>query len=116
MTMAIKGFLVDQMLPSRLVDALKEEFPSSVHVCDQGLANATDREIADYADENSLVILTKDSDFDRMTEFGESPRKVVRIAVGNVSNDETVRVVTSHLSEIGQFLTGGERLLVVLKR
>lgn len=112
----ISRLLVDQMLPSRLVDALKDEFPSSVHVRDAGLATATDKEIASFADKNSLAILTKDSDFDRMTEFGESPKKVVRLAVVNVTNDEVLRVVQAHLSDFGKFFEDDERLLVVLRK
>ena len=114
--MEIKGFLIDQMLPSRLVDALKEDFPTSVHVRDEGLATATDKEIAAYADSHNPAILTKDSDFDHMTEFVESPKMVVRIAVGNVANDEIVQVVQTHIPDFRKFLVGDERLLVVLKK
>lgn len=111
----ILGFLIDQMLPSRLVDALREEFPTTIHVREAGLVTATDREIAEFADKNSLAILTKDSDFDRVTEFAESPKKVVRIAVGNIANDEIVQVVQTHVSDFREFLVCDERLLVVLR-
>jgi predicted nuclease of predicted toxin-antitoxin system len=55
--------LFDENLAARLVTALAEPYPGSVHVRDAGLAPASDRAIWEYAREHGLVIVSKDEDY-----------------------------------------------------
>ena len=75
--------LFDQNLSHRLVTALADVFPESVHVCDVGLSQATDSAVWAYARENGLVILTKDNDFNQMSFPYGAPPKVVWLRAGN---------------------------------
>ena len=55
--------LFDENVSPRLVDALSDAFPESVHVRDAGLSRASDAAIWDYARNRGLTIVSKDSDF-----------------------------------------------------
>ncbi len=49
---------------------------------------AKDREIWEYAKNNKLTIITKDSDFSNRILFKEPPPKVIHIKIGNVNMKE----------------------------
>jgi predicted nuclease of predicted toxin-antitoxin system len=51
---------------------LRGEFPDTAHVADIGLAQATDRQIWEYASQNDYVIVSKDSDFRQLAFLGLS--------------------------------------------
>lgn len=55
--------LFDQNLSHRLPHILEDIFPESIHVREIGFIKATDTEIWQYAGENGLTIVSKDSDF-----------------------------------------------------
>ncbi|MDE0626812.1 MAG: DUF5615 family PIN-like protein [Bryobacterales bacterium] len=59
--------LLDENLSPRLVVGLADMFAGSVHVRYVGLARATDAAIRAYAEDHSLSIVSKDSDFHRMS-------------------------------------------------
>jgi hypothetical protein len=54
--------LFDENLSPRLVQLLNDLFPDSVHVRDVGLMASDDLTVWKYAQENSLIICSKDSD------------------------------------------------------
>ncbi len=56
--------------------------------------NAKDKEIWQYALEQSLIIVTKDSDFSNRTLLSVPPPKVVHIRLGNRSMKDTESLVT----------------------
>jgi predicted nuclease of predicted toxin-antitoxin system len=113
--METTGFLVDQMLPIRLANDLLKDFPGTVHVKSVGLSDSDDVAIAEFADEHGLAVLSKDSDFDQLASLEGSPRKAVRIAVGNVPNDELLQIIQDRASTLKEFLAGPDRLLVVMQ-
>ena len=49
--------LFDQNLSKKLVSLLADEFPSSIHVRDAGLTQASDQDLWEYARANDLVIV-----------------------------------------------------------
>jgi predicted nuclease of predicted toxin-antitoxin system len=55
--------LFDQNLSHRLLPALKDLFPGSLHVRSVGLSEADDLSIWNYAKDHQLVIVTQDSDY-----------------------------------------------------
>ena len=58
--------LFDQNLSFKLVRALADTYPDSVHVRDLEFLEADDASIWRYAAEHGLVIVSKDSDFHQM--------------------------------------------------
>ncbi|HJP63857.1 MAG TPA: DUF5615 family PIN-like protein [Mucilaginibacter sp.] len=84
------NFLVDVHLPIRLSKFLDEqEGCRSIHV-NQILQkwHTTDTDISKYADEKSLVVVTKDADFKNAHFIHKTPCRVIRIVLGNIANDK----------------------------
>jgi predicted nuclease of predicted toxin-antitoxin system len=80
--------LFDQNLSPRLVQRLSDLYPSSTHVYDIGLDQASDTSLWDYAREHGFALVTQDADFSEMSEVLGSPPKVIWIRRGNCSTAE----------------------------
>jgi predicted nuclease of predicted toxin-antitoxin system len=92
--------LLDENISRRIVFALLEKFPNSSHVEFVGLAGSTDSEICEYAASHGFVIITKDEDFDRLVAIrGYSP-KLVKLSLGNSTNDEVARAILGLADQI----------------
>ena len=71
--------LLDENLPARLASSLAEVFPGSTHVTEVGLSSASDEEVWQFAREEGLTLVSKDSDFHQMSFLRGFPPKVVWI-------------------------------------
>lgn len=80
--------LFDQNLSHRLVTALEDLFPGSLHVRSLGLAEADDLAIWNYAKDNQLVVVTQDSDYSDWNKLRGSPPKIVWLRCGNASTEQ----------------------------
>ncbi len=101
--------LYDENLPPRLVPLLADIYPASAHVRDVGLKNVADELVWQYARENGLVIVSKDSDFHHRSLLFGFPPKVIWIRRGNCSVQEIESILRSHQAEteaFGQDLQG----------
>lgn len=105
--------LLDQNLSFRLVAALADLFPASVHVRDVGLARADDASVWQYARDHRLTVLTKDSDFNQMALLSGGP-KVVWLRIGNCTTDQVLALVRRHAVEIDAFVEGAEEALLIV--
>lgn len=75
--------LFDENLSHRLVRELADIYPDSAHVREVGLRGAEDRRAWDYAAEQDLLLITKNTDFyQRSLVFG-APPKVIWLRIGN---------------------------------
>jgi predicted nuclease of predicted toxin-antitoxin system len=68
--------LFDENLSYKLVRLLADLFPDSIHVRDVGLKAAEDSEIWKYAQDNSFIICSKDSDLHQRSFLLGFPPKV----------------------------------------
>jgi predicted nuclease of predicted toxin-antitoxin system len=85
-------FLVDVHLPISLSKFLNNQPGcSSIHV-NQILQkwHTADAEICRHADRNGQVVITKDEDFKNSYFINKTPRRVIRITLGNTSNAELI--------------------------
>jgi len=82
------NLLFDQNLSHRLLRALDDLFPSSLHVRLLGLAEADDLAIWNYAKDHDLVIVTQDSDYSDWNKLRGAPPKIVWLRCGNTSVDQ----------------------------
>jgi hypothetical protein len=74
--------LFDENLSFRLVEAITQLFPGSIHITRTSLARgASDRAIWEYAGQNDFVIVTADSDFVTLANTLGHPPKVIHLAV-----------------------------------
>lgn len=79
--------LFDQNRSHRLLPALEDPFPGSLHVRSVGLSEADDLSIWSYAKDHHLVIVTQDSDYSDWNKLRGSPPKIVWLRCGNASTD-----------------------------
>ena len=95
--------LFDQNLSHKLVRRLADLFPDSVHVREVGLKTADDTLIWEYARDNNLIIVSKDSDFHQRSFLYGYPPKVVWVRLGNCSTADIERVLRNNVEAIRDF-------------
>lgn len=90
--------LLDENLSPRLVQALADVFPGSVHRI--GLGSEADTVVWDYARTNRFIIVSKDSDFHERSVLQGYPPKVVWIRRGNCSVKHIEMLLRNRVDEI----------------
>lgn len=106
--------LFDQNLSSRLVRALMDSFPGSVHVRDAGLKDADDRQVWEFAKQSGMAIISKDSDFQQRSMLYGYPPKVIWVSLGNCTTEQVERLIRTRLDEISKFDEDKEAAFLVL--
>lgn len=94
-------FLCDVHISYKVTNHLISLGYDSIHV--NSILNkwyTTDKEICAYADKYDFVVLTKDSDFKNSYIINKTPKKLVRISLGNISNKELMETLTSNITTI----------------
>ena len=97
--------LFDENLSPQLVRLLRDLFPGSTHVRDVGLKAADDPIVWKYAQDNSLIICSKDSDMHQRSFLFGPPPKVVWVRLGNCSTQEVAGLLRKHFAAIEAFST-----------
>ena len=94
-------FLVDAQLPSRLADFLNRAGHDAAHTIALPDGNrSTDSQIAQFADADGRVVVTKDQDFRDGHLLVRSPRQLLVVATGNITNTALLSVFELHLDAI----------------
>lgn len=82
-------FIVDAQLPYRLKNWLTAQDFDTIHTRDLPAANETeDFSIADIADEENRIVITKDADFLKLYILKRKPKELLMITTGNIVNKE----------------------------
>ena len=95
--------LFDENLSPQLVRLLNDLFPDSIHVRDVGLKAADDPVVWKYAQDNGLIICSKDSDMHQRSFVLGYPPKVVWVRLGNCSTSDVVSLLRKHFAVIEAF-------------
>lgn len=106
----------DANLSPRLAALVADLYPGSLHVHDVGVGPA-DEAIWQYAEAHGLTIISKDSDFYRLSMVRGAPPKVVWLRVGNDGTAviaTAIRASTKHFAEFAADAT--EALLIIDRR
>ena len=77
--------LFDENLSPKLPERLNDLFPNSLHVRDVGMKATIDPIVWDYAKDNDLMIVSKDSDMHDLSLVFGNPPKVIWLRLGNCS-------------------------------
>ncbi|MCF8255164.1 MAG: DUF5615 family PIN-like protein [Bacteroidia bacterium] len=56
--------------------------------------------IANHADKNDLVLLSKDEDFKNSHFLQNKPKRLIRITLGNISNEKLIAIFSTNLELI----------------
>jgi predicted nuclease of predicted toxin-antitoxin system len=95
--------LFDENLSPQLVRLLGEQFSGSAHVRDVGLKAADDATVWKYAQENGLIICSKDSDLHQRSFLLGHPPKVVWVRLGNCSTADVEKLLRKHSTAMEAF-------------
>jgi predicted nuclease of predicted toxin-antitoxin system len=91
-------FLCDVHISLKLVKQLKLLGYDAIHINEiLDRWNTPDNKICEFADQNDFVVITKDSDFRNSFYIKKSPKKLIKINLGNLSNFELIRVFSENL-------------------
>lgn len=94
-------FLIDAQLPARLAEFLTGAGHDAVHTTELPDGNrSTDQQIAELADADGRVVVTKDRDFRDGHLLTRSPQQLLIIATGNITNNALLELFTLHLEAI----------------
>ena len=95
--------LFDENLSHKLVRRLADLFPDSIHVREVGLKAADDPVVWEYAKNDDLLIVSKDSDMHQRSFVFGYPPKVVWVRLGNCSTSDVERLLQRHFAAIKAF-------------
>jgi len=104
----------DENLPPRLAELLADIYPGSLHVHQCKLGAADDSAIWDYARENSLTIVSKDSDFQERSVLLGSPPKVIWLRTSNCSSAHIEFLLRAASTIISRFVLQDEATCLAL--
>ena len=94
-------FLIDAQLPARLAEFLNRAGHDALHTIRLPDGDrSTDSQIAERADTEERVVVTKDQDFRDAHLLARSPRQLLVVATGNITNDALVSLFELHLDAI----------------
>jgi predicted nuclease of predicted toxin-antitoxin system len=95
------NFLVDAQLPRILAVRLSERGYAAQHTLDLAGGNRTpDGCVADMADAQGAVVISKDLDFLNSHLLIGSPAKLLLVTTGNISNRRLLALFEVHLNLI----------------
>lgn len=95
--------LFDENLSHKLVRSLADLFHDSVHVRDVGLKAADDPVVWEYARDNDLMIVSKDSDMRQRSFVFGYPPKVVWVRLGNCSTSDIEKLLRRNFAAVKAF-------------
>ena len=94
-------FLVDAQLPARLARFLADAGHDVVHTSELPDGDRTaDARIAEVADGGGRVVVTKDRDFRDGHLLSVSPRRLLVVATGNITNAATLGLFQANLDAV----------------
>lgn len=101
-------FIVDAQLPRDLVGFLKARGHEAVHTAELPEKNHTpDEEIRRMADSKNLIVVSKDDDFVTSHLLRGTPRQVLLISTGNISNPELLHIMHENIESLEKALSEG---------
>jgi predicted nuclease of predicted toxin-antitoxin system len=101
-------FLFDQNISHRILKLLPENYSDSTTVKQEGLINAPDRQIWEFARQYNYVIVTQDSDFNDLTSLFGFPPKIIWIRTGNIKTQSIINILIDYSQDIDKFIKNSE--------
>lgn len=94
-------FLCDVHISYKLVRQLISLGFESVHVNEiLDKSETKDSDLCKYADQNNYVVISKDSDFRDSFFVKQTPKKLIKINLGNISNQELLGIFNDNIGAI----------------
>ena len=106
--------LFDENLSPKLPSRLSDLFPNSLHVRDIGMKATIDPIVRDYAKDNNLMLVSKDSDMHDLSLVFGSPPKVIWLRLGNCSTSQVENLLRRDFNTIKLFYEDENSSLLAL--
>ena len=106
-------FIVDTHLPPRLARVLTQCGHPSWHVGELAALDTSDPEIWALAKAEDCAVMTKDSDFLRLSIERGGAVPVLLLRVGNCSRDRIIEIVSARLHEVVAAFEAGEAVIEI---
>ena len=93
--------LCDVHISHKVVRFLKINQIESVHVneiLDSWFTK--DKDICIYADAHDFIVFTKDADFRNSHFLSQTPKKLIKLSLGNISTNHLIEILTENLENI----------------
>ena len=101
-------FIVDAQLPRDLASFLKTHGHEAVHTAELPEKNRTpDEEIRRLADAEDRIVVSKDDDFVTSHWLRGTPKRVLLISTGNISNPELIQIMQDNFDSLEKALDEG---------
>ena len=104
--------LFDESLSPRLVSLLRDLFPESESALRNGLARAGDRRILDYADAHNFILVSTDSDFERLLRQVPGARVVI-LRSCDYPTDVAAEVLRRNAIRIAELPSSQDHLIIL---
>ena len=109
--------LFDENLSYRLVEAVRDLFPGSVHISRVGLTRGTsDLQIWDYAKRNGFAVITADTDFVTLANNFGHPPKVILLENCDYPAGEASRLIRANSTQLSEFEADSNSLLILRRQ
>jgi len=94
-------FLCDVHISFKLVATVKKLGFDCIHINSilEGYYTK-DEQISEFVDQNDYTLITKDADFRNSFFIKNTPKKLFKINLGNISNTELILIFEQNLSKI----------------
>lgn len=106
--------LFDENLSPKLSRFLTDLFPNSLHVRDIGMKATIDPIVWDYAKDNDLIIVSKDTDMHDLSLVFGNPPKVIWLRLGNCSTLQIEKTLRRNFDTIKLFYEDEDFSLLAL--
>ena len=107
--------LLDENLSRRLVPRIADLFPGSAHVESEGLLQAPDRAIWEYAKTENFSIVTADADFYELATALGPPPKVIWLRGCDYPSAVAEKLIRGQAIRIAEFLREPHRAVFILR-
>ena len=93
--------LCDVHISYKVVKFFRDQDLDAIHVNDiLDKWFTKDKEIIEFADKNDYIILTKDIDFRNSHFLQNTPKKLIKISLGNISNLALIEILNQNLQNL----------------
>jgi predicted nuclease of predicted toxin-antitoxin system len=106
--------LLDENISRRLVPLLANAYPDSTHVVLQGLQQASDGAVWQYAKDHDYVIVSKDDDFTALSSLRGRPLCLIKLSLGNCDNEQVLQVLLARRDQTEAQIVGAGATMVEL--
>lgn len=75
-----------------------------------------DNDISLYADRNNFAVLTKDKDFKDSHFINHTPKKLIKVNLGNISTNNLIALIDNVLEQLNPLFSNNNRCYVELNQ